>query len=189
MGVPADTDEITQEWLTAALHQAGALDQAQVTSIQSAPVGQLGFTGQIRQLQISYDKPEPGAPRSLVAKFSATDPDVRAAVHSMGFYEREIGFYRELGADSRRISVSRAVIPSLARCGGTADVEPFGTLAPTEASVRRTRRCRARSPAALQNASASRSQPSATDSMPAWWTTGAMVVRSMWRWTGVCRTR
>jgi hypothetical protein len=29
---------------------------------------------------------------------------------------------------SRRISVSRAVIPSLARCGGTADVEPFGTF-------------------------------------------------------------
>ena len=99
MGVPADTDEITQEWLTAALHQAGALDQARVTSIQSAPIGQLGFTGQIRRLQISYDKPEPCAPRSLVAKFSATHPEARAAVHSLGFYEREIGFYRELAAD------------------------------------------------------------------------------------------
>ena len=99
MGVPADTDEITQEWLTAALHQAGALDQARVTSIQPAPIGQLGFTGQIRRLQISYDKPEPCAPRSLVAKFSATHPEARAAVHSMGFYEREIGFYRELAAD------------------------------------------------------------------------------------------
>jgi hypothetical protein len=99
MGVPADTDEITQEWLTAALHQAGALDQARVTSIQPAPIGQLGFTGQIRRLQISYDKPEPCAPRSLVAKFSAAHPEARAAVHSMGFYEREIGFYRELAAD------------------------------------------------------------------------------------------
>jgi hypothetical protein len=99
MGVPADTDEITQEWLTAALHQAGALDQARVTSIQSAPIGQLGFTGQIRRLQISYDKPEPCAPRSLVAKFSATQQEMRATVHSLGFYEREIGFYRELAAD------------------------------------------------------------------------------------------
>ena len=34
-----------------------------------------------------------------MAKFSATHPEVRAAVHSMGFYEREIGFYRELAAD------------------------------------------------------------------------------------------
>jgi hypothetical protein len=98
MGVPADTDEITYEWLTAALRQAGALDQARVTSIQPAPIGQLGFTGQIRRLQISYDKPEPCASRSLVAKFSAT-PEARAAVHSLGFYEREIGFYRQLAAD------------------------------------------------------------------------------------------
>jgi ecdysteroid kinase len=99
MGVPADTDEITQEWLTAALHEAGALDQARVTSIQPAPIGQPGFTGQLRRLQISYDKPEPCAPRSLVAKFSTTHPELRAAAHSMGFYEREIGFYREFAAD------------------------------------------------------------------------------------------
>src|SRR5215218_6648036 len=99
MGVPADADEISLEWLTAVLHQAGALDQARVTSIQPAPVGRLGFTGQIRRLQISYDKPEPCAPRSVVAKFSTTQPEVRAAVHSMGFYEREIGFYRVFAAD------------------------------------------------------------------------------------------
>ena len=30
-----------------------------------------------------------------MAKFSATHPEVRAVVHSIGFYEREIGFYRE----------------------------------------------------------------------------------------------
>jgi Ecdysteroid kinase-like family len=99
MGVPADADEIGQEWLTTALHEAGALDQARVTSIGSAPIGQLAFTGQIRRLQISYDKPEPAAPKSLVAKFSATHPEARAAVHSMGFYEREVGFYREFAAD------------------------------------------------------------------------------------------
>ena len=69
---------------------------------------------------------------------------------------------------SRRISVSRAVMPSLARCGGTADVELYGTFAPIDARVWRTRRCRARSPAALQKASASLSQPSAAATMPAW---------------------
>ena len=99
MSVPADSEAITPKWLTAVLHEAGALDQARVTSIESAPIGQLGFTGQIWRLQIGCDKPEPGAPRSLVAKFSATNPEAREAVHSMGFYEREIGFYRELAAD------------------------------------------------------------------------------------------
>jgi len=99
MSVPADSDAITPEWLTAALQEAGALDQARVNWIQSAPVGRLGFAGQLWRLQISYDNPEPAAPTSLVAKFSALHPDVRATVHPMGFYEREIGFYRELAAD------------------------------------------------------------------------------------------
>ena len=99
MSVPANSEAITPNWLTAVLHEAGALDQARVTSIESAPIGKLGFPGQIWRLQIGYDKPEPGAPRSLVAKFSATNPEAREAVHSMGFYEREIGFYRELAAD------------------------------------------------------------------------------------------
>jgi hypothetical protein len=100
MSVPADSDAITPKWLTAVLHEAGALDHAQVRSIQSAPVGQLGFGGkQIRRLQISYDKAESGPPRSLVAKFSAPNPEALAMAHSMGFYEREIGFYRELAAE------------------------------------------------------------------------------------------
>ena len=58
MSVPANSEAITPNWLTAVLHEAGALDQARVTSIESAPIGQLGFTGQIWRLQIGYDKPE-----------------------------------------------------------------------------------------------------------------------------------
>jgi Ecdysteroid kinase-like family len=57
------------------------------------------MTGRLYRLRISYDKAEPGAPRSLLAKFSALHPEVRATVHSMGFYEREIGFYCEFAAD------------------------------------------------------------------------------------------
>ena len=99
MSVPADSDAITPDWLTAALREAGAISHARVTSIQSGPVGHMGLTGQLRRLRISYDNAEPGAPSSLLAKFSALYPEVRAAVHAMGFYEREIGFYREFAAD------------------------------------------------------------------------------------------
>jgi hypothetical protein len=74
MSVPADSDEISVEWLTAALHQAGAVDRAQVTSIQTAPIGQMGIGGQVRRVRISYDRAESGAPRSLVLKFSAPNP-------------------------------------------------------------------------------------------------------------------
>jgi Ecdysteroid kinase-like family/Protein of unknown function (DUF1679) len=99
MSVPADSDAITPEWLTAALRKADAISPARVTSIQSGPVGHMGMTGQLYRLRISYDNAEPGAPRSLLAKFSARHPEVRATVNSMGFYEREIGFYREFAAD------------------------------------------------------------------------------------------
>jgi hypothetical protein len=85
MSVPADSDGITLDWLTAALREAGAIYHARVTSIQSGPVGHMGLTGQLRRLRISYDKAEPGAPSSLLAKFSAQNPENRAAVHSMGF--------------------------------------------------------------------------------------------------------
>jgi Ecdysteroid kinase-like family len=99
MSIPADSDEITAEWLTTALHKAGAIHQAEVTTIESAPTGRLGFTGQLVRLLINYDEAEPGAARSLVAKFSAPRLEMRAVIHSMGFYEREIGFYRELARD------------------------------------------------------------------------------------------
>jgi hypothetical protein len=95
MSIPADSDGITPDWLTAALREAGAIDPVRGTSIQSGAVGRIGMTGQLLRLRISYDKAEPGAPRSLLAKFSALHPEVRATVHSMGFYEREIGFYRQ----------------------------------------------------------------------------------------------
>ena len=47
MSVPADSDAITPEWLTAALRKAEAISHARVTSIQSGPVGHMGMTGQL----------------------------------------------------------------------------------------------------------------------------------------------
>jgi Ecdysteroid kinase-like family len=99
MSIRADSFEITAEWLTTALRKAGAVRQAEVTKIESAPVGHTGLAGQIYRLSMSYETAEPGAPGSLVAKFSTSHPEARATVHSMGFYEREIGFYRELAID------------------------------------------------------------------------------------------
>ena len=38
MSVPADSDGITPDWLTAALREARAISHTRVTSIQSGPV-------------------------------------------------------------------------------------------------------------------------------------------------------
>ena len=100
MEIPADVGDITPEWLTICLQRGGFVKRARVTSIDVRPVGFKGMTGQISQLVITYDQNEPGPPSTVVAKFSAADPGVRAIVHSMGYYEREGRFYQELAAKS-----------------------------------------------------------------------------------------
>ncbi len=97
MGIPADADEITPLWLTDALRTAGVIDRASVVAIEHRAVGQVSMAGQIRQLRITYDENPSGAPDRLVAKFSAGG-EARAITHSMGFYEREVGFYRHFAA-------------------------------------------------------------------------------------------
>jgi thiamine kinase-like enzyme len=100
MEIPVDVGDITPDWLTGCLRDSRVVTQARVVSIEARPMGFKGMTGQISQLLISYDQNEPGAPSSVVAKFSAPDPNERAIVHSMGFYEREVRFYKELAAKS-----------------------------------------------------------------------------------------
>jgi hypothetical protein len=56
------------------------------------------FTGSFSRLILTYDGRHPEAPRTLVAKCSTAEPKVRTAVHSMGFYQREAMFYRELAS-------------------------------------------------------------------------------------------
>jgi hypothetical protein len=58
-----------------------------------------GFTGQVLRLHLGYDRHEPGAPRSVIAKLPAGDPAVRAALHGLGLYAREVHFYQEIAHD------------------------------------------------------------------------------------------
>jgi len=59
--------------------------------------GAKGALGQIVRFCLTYDVgADPGAPRSLIAKFPVADPDVRARYHAWGIYEREVRFYQAL---------------------------------------------------------------------------------------------
>jgi hypothetical protein len=58
-----------------------------------------GVTGVLVRLDLCYDIAEPTAPTTLVAKFSRPEPEFRAMVHSMGFFERELALYTEFAAD------------------------------------------------------------------------------------------
>jgi hypothetical protein len=100
--IPLHPDDLTAEWLTDALASTGALTYGCVTSCDTQPlVSDKGMTGPIARVRLTYDRAALDAPRSLIAKFAAHDPEQRALIHGMGFYEREVRFYEQLAGQSR----------------------------------------------------------------------------------------
>ncbi len=101
METPAHPNDLTGDWLTDTLRATGVLAQARVTSLTIQDLGtEKGMTGQLARVRLAYDAAETDAPRSLIAKCSAADPQARAMIHSMGFYEREVRFYEQFAARS-----------------------------------------------------------------------------------------
>ena len=96
MQIPVGASDLTPSWMTAALRAEGTIGAAAVVAVDVGVVGEVGMTGQIFRVGIRYDDAPAGAPGSVVAKLSGSSPEVRDVVHSMGFYAREIGTYREL---------------------------------------------------------------------------------------------
>ena len=95
--IPGSIDEITPEWLTAALQSSGTLRAAQVTGFEREPIGAgVGLLGELARLTLSYDAVEAGAPATLIAKMPTQDPGGRGLAHMLGFYENEERYYREM---------------------------------------------------------------------------------------------
>lgn len=90
--IPTGMDDVTAEWLTAALGPAFA--GATVTAVDKQQIG----TGQIAdsvRLSLTWDPPDAG-PASLVAKVTSSSDASRQAAISTRTYEVEVGFYSEL---------------------------------------------------------------------------------------------
>ncbi|MEO8286410.1 MAG: phosphotransferase [Chloroflexota bacterium] len=77
------------------------LNQTSVLSFTTEMLGPgKGMTGQLVRLSLVYSRPDAAGPRSLIAKFSAPNPQMRGPLHSMGFYEREMRFYEQIAPQS-----------------------------------------------------------------------------------------
>lgn len=100
LDIPSVPDDLKPEWLTQALRGGGAIRDATVTSVEKEVLGQgAGFMGQLARVRLSYDKDEPGAPRSLIAKFPSNIPENRAVADAFNFYERELRFYEQIAGE------------------------------------------------------------------------------------------
>jgi hypothetical protein len=97
LDIPAGPQALTNEWLTVALRSSAAIGDAKVTSFDARIIGEgAGFMGQLAHVTLQYDRPEAGAPASLIAKFPAAAQENREVAMFFRFYERETGFYREI---------------------------------------------------------------------------------------------
>lgn len=94
--IPSGPESITLDWLNTVLHHSGAIQQAQVRSFQSEPIGEVGLTGQLVRITLNYTQTVDNPPKSLIAKFSSRDPQLRMRLHHMGLYEKEVYFYQKL---------------------------------------------------------------------------------------------
>lgn len=98
---PSGPNELTAKWLTEALSTGGILTRSRVTEARIEPAGVgRAFAGAPVRVSLTYDHQEAYAPSSLVAKFAASEPRMRAALSGLGWYETEIRFYQELANDS-----------------------------------------------------------------------------------------
>lgn len=95
MRIPSGPDDLTNDWLTGALREGNPIDKAAVVSFKTRPVSE-GAYGQIARLSLDYEPDEPGAPRSLIAKFSSATPEMRTRPNTVAAYEREVRFYQRL---------------------------------------------------------------------------------------------
>ncbi|MCH7714147.1 MAG: DUF1679 domain-containing protein [Chloroflexi bacterium] len=95
LSMPAGPDEVTPEWLTQALRSTGTISRAKIVASQSERLGVgQGFVGQVYRFTLEYGTPEDSSPRSLVAKLSSPDPDLRALTFALN--QTELHFYQEI---------------------------------------------------------------------------------------------
>lgn len=97
MAVLTSPADVTTEFLNTALN--AHFPGASVTGCRCEPlVGVGGLAGNLLRVHLSGDGPE--LPRSLILKTPPTDPTARAQQRPLGFFEREIGFYQQLSAQT-----------------------------------------------------------------------------------------
>ena len=61
---PTAVEDLSPEWMTAALRGAGAIDSARVTDVIAEPIGEQGQTSVVVRVTLAYDSDTDDAPRS-----------------------------------------------------------------------------------------------------------------------------
>src|SRR5947208_732353 len=95
LALPKSVDDITPEWLTAALHSSGAATGT-ATAVDATPVGVgVGLVGELHRLTPTWSDGD--GPASIIAKLPSS-PSARFVAEMLSMYRRESRFYEQLSA-------------------------------------------------------------------------------------------
>jgi hypothetical protein len=82
-------------WMDALLRQQGIIADNRLTGLDFRKVGN-GMSSDCFRFTLSYERPDPALPLSLMSKFAAADPASKAMQVMFGTYQKEVAFYRDL---------------------------------------------------------------------------------------------
>lgn len=98
--IPEKYEDVTAEWLTAALREGGVISDATVSGFEIEPLGaDRSRASSLARFELTYDGPSDNLPSSLFAKFVSRIPENRAVIAEFDPFHREIEFYRNLGTE------------------------------------------------------------------------------------------
>lgn len=96
---PIQPEQLTNEWLTTILHDAGELDhERRVVGFRGATIGEgISLLGLVQRIELDYSSgPGQAGPDTVVIKFATPVAANRAIAMNTNMYQREIDFFREI---------------------------------------------------------------------------------------------
>lgn len=96
--MPLLAEDLTTDWLNEVL--APTLDGATIVEFNATVIGVgEGFMGQLARVELTLDNATEQSPKSVIAKFATANDATREMARLQRLYDREIGFYRDIGND------------------------------------------------------------------------------------------
>ncbi len=93
--IPDGPEKLTPDWLTEALRGSETISEASVLSVRIDPTAvRKGNLGRLDRIIVEYDRVEPGAPASMIAKFHPPEIELRKFVAEANL--TEVRFYEEV---------------------------------------------------------------------------------------------
>jgi hypothetical protein len=98
--IPRASSEITPQWLNEAL-PADVRAGATIAAVDIQVIGEgVGFVGEVARVRLTYDRPAPGAPPSVISKVPTANEGFRRLGTALGLYQRENAFFAHAAAET-----------------------------------------------------------------------------------------